>query len=398
MSDYDYINLMGNGSNNTYEDSFNRNFNWNELLPTLIVYSVTFILGLTGNILIIFTTFKYRRMKSVTNVFLSSLACSDLILIIVCIPVKVAKLFSYTWEMGELICKTIHYMQYVSAICSVLTLTAISIERYYAIVHPMKAKYICTISQAKRIILVIWILAVILGAPTIKAQLHLPVGRKNESNYCVRAGWDVNYLSIHKFHELYMFILIFALPFCIMALSYGLICWEIWKVMERRSAMTSEQALSRNPSKYLPQNQKLIRTFSPNDSQKCKSRNGYRDDTNMVKQVICMLVTVVVLFAVCWTPMLVDNVLTAYGILPFQKFGTLKYMSSAFSLMAYFNSCINPIIYGFMSKTFRESFIQAICLKSDGRAPDRTSSYSLRYVSTRGSSVRSTVARSTSIK
>lgn len=89
MSDYDYI--IGNGSNNTYDDStYNLNFNWNELLPTLIVYSVTFILGLTGNILIIFTTFKYRRMKSVTNVFLSSLACSDLILIIVCIPVKVS--------------------------------------------------------------------------------------------------------------------------------------------------------------------------------------------------------------------------------------------------------------------------------------------------------------------
>ncbi|CAH1103549.1 unnamed protein product [Psylliodes chrysocephalus] len=395
MSDYDYI--IGNGSNNTYDDStYNLNFNWNELLPTLIVYSVTFILGLTGNILIIFTTFKYRRMKSVTNVFLSSLACSDLILIIVCIPVKVAKLFSYTWEMGEVVCKTIHYMQYVSAICSVLTLTAISIERYYAIVHPMKAKYICTISQAKRIILVIWILAVILGAPTIKAQLHLPVGQLNESNYCVR-GWDDN-TAIHKFHELYMFILIFVGPFCIMAMSYGLICWEIWKVMERRSAMTSEQVLSRNHNKFQPQNEKRIRTYSLNDSKKYKSRNGYRDDTNVVKQVICMLVTVVVLFAVCWTPMLVDNVLTAYGILPYMKFGTLKYMSNAFSLMAYFNSCINPIIYGFMSKSFRESFVQAICLKADRRGQDRTSTYSLRYVSTRGSSTRSNVTRSTSVK
>lgn len=95
--------------------------------------------------------------------------------------------------------------------------------------------------------------------------------------------------------------------------------------------------LSRNHNKFQPQNEKRIRTYSLNDSKKYKSRNGYRDDTNVVKQVICMLVTVVVLFAVCWTPMLVDNVLTAYGILPYMKFGTLKYMSNAFSLMAYFN-------------------------------------------------------------
>ncbi|XP_056646758.1 pyroglutamylated RF-amide peptide receptor-like [Diorhabda sublineata] len=389
FNDYD----LGNGTNVTY-DTNNLDFNWNELLPTLIVYSVTFILGLTGNILIVFTTYKYRRMKSVTNVFLSSLASSDLILIIVCIPVKVAKLFSYTWEMGAVVCKGIHYMQYVSAICSVLTLTAISIERYYAIVHPMKAKYVCTISQAKRIILVIWILAIILGVPTLKAQLHLPVGKRNESNYCVR-GWDDN-PTIHKFHELYMFILIFVGPFCIMAFSYGLICWEIWKVIERRSTMTSEQVLSRLPGKYtISQNKKLIENTNTNNSSKTK--NSARDDTTVVKQVICMLVTVVVLFAVCWTPMLIDNVLTAYGVLPFMKFGTIKYMSNAFSLMAYFNSCINPIIYGFMSKSFRDSFVQALCLQRRA-LHERANSYSLRHVSTRASSVKSIVTRTASLK
>lgn len=66
-------------------------FDWAELAPTLIVYGFSFILGVTGNCLIIFTTFRYGRMHSVTNVFLSSLASSDLLLIIFCIPVKVRK-------------------------------------------------------------------------------------------------------------------------------------------------------------------------------------------------------------------------------------------------------------------------------------------------------------------
>ncbi|CAH1153580.1 unnamed protein product [Phaedon cochleariae] len=388
MEEYDEYDYSGNSTENTYDPhSF---FQWNELLPTLIVYSITFILGLVGNILMIFITFKYRRMKSVTNVFLASLASSDLILITVCIPVKIAKLFSYTWQMGAVVCKGIHYMQYVSAICSVLTLTAISIERYYAIVHPMKAKYICTISQAKKIILLIWIVSILLATPTLKVQIHLPVGRYGEYRYCVR-GWDVN-TKLTKFHEVYMFILIFVGPFCIMSLSYSLICWEIWKVMERRLVMTSEEALSRTHTS-VNGNERLLEGTISNNGGKRNNRSNTRDDTLMVKQVICMLVTVVVLFAVCWTPMLIDNVLTAYGVIHFMKFGTLKYLSSSFSLMAYFNSCINPIIYGFMSRNFRRSFVQALCLKTDTRSLDRERTYSLRNVSRRGSHTRSSSVR-----
>lgn len=64
-------------------------FHWEELIPTLVVYSVTFVLGLTGNCLIVFTTYRYRRMQTATNVLLSSLASADLLLIMFCIPVKV---------------------------------------------------------------------------------------------------------------------------------------------------------------------------------------------------------------------------------------------------------------------------------------------------------------------
>ena len=80
-----------------------------------------------------------------------------------------------------------------------------------------------------------------------------------------------------------------------------------------------------------------------------------------VFQVIKMLVAIVVLFIICWGPYLTDNVLVAFDILDRFHFGYLKYMREAFSLMAYFNSCVNPVVYAFMSKNFRESFKQALC-------------------------------------
>jgi len=71
-----------------YDESHNI-FNWSELIPTLVVYGATMVIGIAGNSLIIFTICRYRRMKSTTNVFLASLASADLLLIIICIPVKV---------------------------------------------------------------------------------------------------------------------------------------------------------------------------------------------------------------------------------------------------------------------------------------------------------------------
>ena len=70
------------------------------------------------------------------------------------------------------LCKFVHYMQNVSAICSVLTLTAMSIERYYAIVHPMKAQYLCTVSQAKKVISATWVLSFVLAMPTLWIQVR----------------------------------------------------------------------------------------------------------------------------------------------------------------------------------------------------------------------------------
>ena len=72
-----------------------------------------------------------------------------------------------------------------------------------------------------------------------------------------------------------------------------------------------------------------------------------------------MLIVIVVLFAVCWLPILINNVLAAFKIIDEFHFYFLKPMRLAFSLMSYANSCVNPIVYGFMSKHFRDTFKKA---------------------------------------
>ncbi|XP_054287538.1 QRFP-like peptide receptor [Macrosteles quadrilineatus] len=358
--DYDYLEAL-----NTYY--------WEELLPPLVVYSVTMVLGIIGNSLIIFTICRYRRMKSTTNVFLASLASADLLLIIICIPVKLAKLFSYGWTLGLFLCKLLHYMQSVSAICSVLTLTAMSVERYYAIVHPMKAKYLCTISQAKKIILCIWLASFLLATPMLVVQILEVVGEKHPAYWCTRNRDDV---ALWRLHELYMLMLILVIPTAVMACTYTCICWEVWSVMQARYDMTSGKATL--TCENFPLSCKRTTSFK-------QSFKANQEENNTVKQVIKMLVMIVVVFVICWAPMLIDNCLTAWQVLASERPGSiLKHMYTIFTLMAYFNSCVNPIVYGFMSKNFRESFQKALCLcwrRSPRRqlSVSQTRTTSLRY-------------------
>ena len=60
-----------------------------ELLSVSIVYGFTLIVGILGNGLVIFSVSRYENMMTITNTFLLSLASADLLLIIVCVPVKV---------------------------------------------------------------------------------------------------------------------------------------------------------------------------------------------------------------------------------------------------------------------------------------------------------------------
>lgn len=302
-----------------------------ELLVTGLIYGLTFLVGTIGNSLIVYSVVQFRHMKSLSNIFLASLATADLVLVICCVPVKFAQLFSYTWTFGKFLCKFVHYVQNLTAICSVYTLTAISIERYYAIIYPVECRYICTISQTKRIIVVTWIGSIILAMPVLWIQILMEVGDQEHRGYwCIRdwsneLGWRI--------YELYMLAIILIIPVIIMSYSYAHICRRLWLVMNNRQ---SEFPLSNaQPTIYIDASAKKM------------------------SQVIRMLIVVVVIFILCWAPILFMNVLTAFKVMPLLNYGNLKAVKTAFHLFSYANSCVNPIIYGFMSTNFRASFKMA---------------------------------------
>ena len=144
------------------------------------------MLGVVGNILIIITVLKRKSFSSPTNTFLANLAITDLLLILICVPIKLITLFTFVWPLDWVMCKLVFYLQDVSTICSVLNLVAISVERFYAIVYPLQAKTSCTVTQAKKIILTTWIFSILLAVP----RLIIMVRRTSKKHFCEQNSFD----------------------------------------------------------------------------------------------------------------------------------------------------------------------------------------------------------------
>ncbi|KAK8763819.1 hypothetical protein V5799_033574 [Amblyomma americanum] len=359
-----------------YEESAWR-FDLADLVPTAVVYGATLLLGLVGNLLIVYTVARFPRMRSISNLFLASLASADLLIVLLCVPVKFGQLFSYTWTLGELGCKLLLYVQHVSMICSVLNLTFLSIERYYAVIHPVRSRYLCTFSQARRVIIFIWVAAILTALPIIFVQVHVEMGLRRRAYWCMR---DETSPNAWRSFEIYMLILVLCIPTLVMGYAYAKICVQLWMVVRERAHLTSGMACTEMLEKTSGKH-----GFGANGESRTVGKPS-RADEDTVKQVIKMLILVVSLFVLCWAPILILNVLTAFGSVSALNYSYLKPLRTCFHLLSYLNSCVNPLVYGFMSRSFRVSFRDALfgCLRKRG-APQRNAT--LRLSRTRTTSV-----------
>ncbi|KAF6031520.1 hypothetical protein EB796_010152 [Bugula neritina] len=365
-----------------------------KLSPAMISYIVIFLLGAVGNSLVIYCVAKYKRMKSNTNQLLLSLACADLMVVLICIPVKFAKLFSYGWVFGPIMCKLTHYIQTWSMVTSVMTLTAISVERYYAISQPLRAKSVCTTNHARAVILSIWIFASALSLPVIFVQNYHAIGLITPIYSC-----DKSYVNdrekelLVQGYEMYMMALMFVVPVIVMLCTYIGVCVQLWAATDRITKI-SEPSTPENGSPKLQTCVSRQESRATNESVYKMSRQVHNSKEAKIRwQVLKMLFVVVIIFILCWCPLLTYNIIVAVGLVkPYvpHQYPYATHLNRAFSLLAYANSCLNPIVYGFMSRYFRKSFKQALsscCLLRRSRYrscrskkyTDRSSSSLRRY-------------------
>uniref|UniRef100_A0A8C8VHZ7 G-protein coupled receptors family 1 profile domain-containing protein n=1 Tax=Pelusios castaneus TaxID=367368 RepID=A0A8C8VHZ7_9SAUR len=106
----------------------------------LALYIIIFVLALLGNSLVVYIVLRRKAMRTATNIFICSLACSDLLVTFFCIPFTLLQNVSSEWLGGPFVCKMVPFIQTTAVVASTLTMTCIAVERYQGIVHPLKMK------------------------------------------------------------------------------------------------------------------------------------------------------------------------------------------------------------------------------------------------------------------
>ncbi|KJH40915.1 7 transmembrane receptor [Dictyocaulus viviparus] len=106
------------------------------IIPFFLIYLVLFILGLTGNILLIFVTIKNKVLQSVQNMFILNLAASDVMMCLLSLPITPVTNIFKNWFFGNVLCHLIPCIQGVSIFICTFSLAAIAVDRYILVIRP----------------------------------------------------------------------------------------------------------------------------------------------------------------------------------------------------------------------------------------------------------------------
>ncbi|XP_058467593.1 growth hormone secretagogue receptor type 1 isoform X2 [Malaya genurostris] len=297
---------------------------------SMVFCIIIMCLGVIGNIMVPIVILKTKDMRNSTNIFLTNLSIADLLVLLVCTPTVLVEVNSppEVWVLGEEMCKAVPFVELTVAHASVLTILAISFERYYAICEPLKAGYVCTKARALVICLAAWTVAAILTSPILLFAEYSVEEYPDGSRAAVCLTKASNIWTVTFF--LMTISLFFLLPLIILVVLYAII---------------AKNLIANNNSRM------KIRLSKPELSYKAR------------KQVVLMLGAVVLAFFTCLLPF---RILTLWIIIvseeTFQKLAVEKYYNLLYfsRIMLYLNSAVNPILYNLMSSKFRKGF-QRLC-------------------------------------
>ncbi|XP_043940339.1 neuropeptide FF receptor 1-like [Protopterus annectens] len=299
----------------------------------IISYLFIFALCMIGNSLVCFIVLKNKRMRTVTNLFILNLAVSDLLVGIFCVPTTLVDNLITGWPFSNAVCKMSGLVQGMSVSASVFTLVAIAVDRFRCIVHPFKPKL--TLLKAINTIVIIWVLAVAIMCPSAvvltvdEVENHYVVynHEQNQSyplHSCYEAWPDG---EMRKIYTTVLFAHIYVAPLVLIIFIYGRIGIKLYK----SSAPVSD---------HMGEGQEGRTTVS---KKKIKA--------------IKMLIIVALLFMLSWLPLWTLMLLLDYASLEDKQINLLTgYIFPFAHWLAFSNSSVNPIIYGYFNENFKRGF------------------------------------------
>ncbi|KHJ90598.1 7 transmembrane receptor [Oesophagostomum dentatum] len=179
-----------------------------------ILYIHIFVLGIVGNVAVLYLTLKNRHLQSVQNIFILNLAASDVLMCLTSLPITPITNVYKTWFFASPVCKLIPLVQGASVFVSTFSLSAIALDRYNLVVrphrHPLRSR------GASVVALLLWIISALVCMPygwyMDVVRIHGLCGE-----FCTER-WPLP--EVRKGYALMVLVMQFILPFATMAVCY----------------------------------------------------------------------------------------------------------------------------------------------------------------------------------
>ena len=290
-----------------------------------LALSVISAAALIGNVLVSTTFMKTRSLRTSTNYYIVNMAVSDLLGSVFNWPLYASEgmltpkvLISEPW--ASLVCKMGMYFRAVSQVVSVLSLMLIALDRFVAIVYPLK---VIKLNVKTRVILLsfTWLIPIFFGLPYVLFARVIKVEDQTFCRVMMSDGASTVFNGIG-------FILFYIIPLMTIIILYSLIM----------------RALRKRP-----------KTSNLENNQ----HNGKRRQQNL--KILKILVSIVFAFFICWTPLSIYLFLKKFYPSLFPKDRCLLLVGFSFYLFPSLSTAINPVILFVFSTNYGQA-LKSLCL------------------------------------
>ncbi|XP_028835501.1 opioid receptor, delta 1b [Denticeps clupeoides] len=306
------LGLLSNGSMEEEQDAARSATSLTIAVCITALYSVICVVGLLGNILVMYGVVRYTKMKTATNIYIFNLALADA-LATSTLPFQSAKYLMQTWPFGELLCKVVIAIDYYNMFTSIFTLTMMSVDRYIAVCHPVRALDFRTPVKAKIINVCIWILSSAIGVPIM--IMAVTVVNDKGKTVCMlnfpNPDWYWDTVT-----KICVFIFAFVVPVLVITICYGLMILRL----------------------------KSVRLLS-----------GSKEKDKNLRRITRMVLVVVAAFIICWTPIHIFIIVKTLMDIDTNNLLVVACWHLCIAL-GYTNSSLNPVLYAFLDENFKRCF------------------------------------------
>uniref|UniRef100_A0A4X2LR66 Mu-type opioid receptor n=1 Tax=Vombatus ursinus TaxID=29139 RepID=A0A4X2LR66_VOMUR len=279
-------------------------------ITIMALYSIVCVVGLFGNFLVMYVIIRYTKMKTATNIYIFNLALADA-LATSTLPFQSVNYLMGTWPFGTILCKIVISIDYYNMFTSIFTLCTMSVDRYIAVCHPVKALDFRTPRNAKIVNVCNWILSSAIGLPV----MFMATTKYRQGSIDCTLTFSHPTWYWENLLKICVFIFAFIMPVLIITVCYGLMILRL----------------------------KSVRMLS-----------GSKEKDRNLRRITRMVLVVVAVFIVCWTPIHIYVIIKALVTIPETTFQTVSWHFCI--ALGYTNSCLNPVLYAFLDENFKRCF------------------------------------------